>query len=211
MKIKDSVGKYLSYSDGDYYDDANGVDYGYDDDREEEYEEEETAGGRRASAPKKGFFDSIREKTSKFTTRRKSEPEYEDEYDENYEDEDYEDDGGYYESSQPSRASSGNVVDINSKPRSGSSKVILVKPSLFTIDTAKEIAKNINKKRLVLLNLEMVNDADARRMIDFLSGVVFANNGKITNVAKNTFFILPHGYDFTGDMVDNFRNGFSGI
>ncbi len=209
MKIKDSVGKYLSYSEGDYYDDVNSMDYDYDDEQEDEYEEDEPVKSKRASGSKKSFFDTLRDKTSKITTKRKSEPEYDNEYDED--EEEYEDEEPYYEEPQPRRASSGNVVDFNSKPRSGNAKVILAKPSLFDPETAKDIARHVNKKRLVLLNLEMVSDSDVRRMIDFLSGVVFANNGKISSVANKTFIILPHEYDFTGDMLEGLKNGYYGI
>ncbi len=199
MNIKDSVGKYLSYSEGDYYDDADSVGYSYDENQTEEYEEE-AAQQPRAAAPKKSFFDSLFARPDKNNAKRRQEVNY----DEGYDDDDY------YE--QPAqRNASDNVVDFNSKSRNGNAKVILAKPSMFDTETAKDIARHINKQRLVLLNMDQVSDPDVRRMIDFLSGVVFANNGKISCISHKTFVILPHNYDFSGDILENLKNGYYSI
>ncbi|MBQ5823866.1 MAG: cell division protein SepF [Clostridia bacterium] len=145
------------------------------------------------------------------TTRRKAEPDYDGDYDDGDGDEEYEDDDTYYEEPQSRRSSASNVVDINSKSRSNNAKVVLMKPTRYDPKTVSDIAQHVNRKRLVLLNLELTGKSDALRMIDFLSGVAFANNGKITKVANDTFFIVPHDYDLTGDMLEGFKTGFSGI
>jgi len=51
----------------------------------------------------------------------------------------------------------------------------------------------------VVLNLENTNKDMARRIIDFLSGVAYANRGKIKKVATSTFIIIPNNVDLTGD------------
>ncbi len=201
MNIKDSVGKYLSYSEGDYYDDADSMDYDYDEVQEEEYQD--IAPEKPARASKKNFFDSILSRASKISSKRQPEVDYDD--DDGY---GYEDDG-YYE--QPAQKPSDNVVDFSSKSRNGNAKVILAKPSMFDIETARDIARHINQQRLVLLNMEQVSDHDVRRMIDFLSGVVFANNGKISCISNKTFVMLPHNYDFSGDILENIKNGYYSI
>ena len=197
-KIPDAFKKYVSYSEGDYYDDADSLDYSYS--QEDEYEEEEAPIQQsRASAPKKGIFDAFRSRASKGGFKRQAELEYDDDYD---------DDEDYYDE-QPQRTSSnGNVVDFSSNSKSGNAKVILAKPSMFDTETVKDIARHVNKQRLVLLNLEQVSDPDVRRMIDFLSGVVFANDGKISCISNKTFIILPHNYDFSGDVLENLKNGY---
>ncbi len=199
MKFKDSVDKYISFSEGEYYDDADDMDYGYEDEDEETFEEAPA----KKSRSSKGFFDNLRSRASKVMPAKKAD-DYSD-YDEGYEDDYYEDEP------QPRKSGSANVVDFNSKSRPGSTKVILAKPSMFDSETAKGIARNINKQCLVLLNLEMVSDPDVRRMIDFLSGVVFANDGKINCISHKTFIILPHNYDFSGDVLENLKNGYYSI
>ena len=82
---------------------------------------------------------------------------------------------------------------------------------MFDIETARDIARHVNQQRLVLLNMEQVSDNDVRRMIDFLSGVVFANNGKISCISNKTFVMLPHNYDFSGDILENIKNGYYSI
>ncbi len=63
-------------------------------------------------------------------------------------------------------------------------KVVLVKPERF--ENASEIADHLKDKRTVVLNLESTNKDIARRLIDFLSGVAYAGEGKIKKIAANT-------------------------
>ena len=72
-------------------------------------------------------------------------------------------------------------------------KVVLVKPERF--ENASEIADQLKDKRTVVLNLESTNKDVARRLIDFLSGVAYAGEGKIKKVAANTYIISPYHVD----------------
>ena len=76
-------------------------------------------------------------------------------------------------------------------------KVVLVKPDRF--ETAAEIADHLREKRAVLMNLEQTNKDISRRLIDFLSGVAYAQDGKIKRVAANTYIITPYNVDLMGD------------
>ena len=59
----------------------------------------------------------------------------------------------------------------------------------------------------VVLNLEDTNKDMARRILDFLSGVAYANRGKIKRVATNTYIIIPSNVDLTGDdLLDELEN-----
>lgn len=83
-------------------------------------------------------------------------------------------------------------------------KVVLVKPERF--ENASEIADHLKDKRTVVLNLESTNKDVARRLIDFLSGVAYAGEGKIKKVAANTFIITPYHVDIEGDLIDELEN-----
>ena len=83
-------------------------------------------------------------------------------------------------------------------------KVILVKPERF--ENASEIADQLKDKRTVVLNLESTNKDVARRLIDFLSGVAYAGEGKIKKVAANTYIITPFHVDIEGDLIDELEN-----
>ena len=83
-------------------------------------------------------------------------------------------------------------------------KVVLVKPERF--ENASEIADHLKDKRTVVINLESTNKDIARRLIDFLSGVAYAGEGKIKKVAANTSIITPYHVDIEGDLIDELEN-----
>ena len=83
-------------------------------------------------------------------------------------------------------------------------KVVLVKPERF--ENASEIADHLKDKRTVVLNLESTNKDVARRLVDFLSGVAYAGEGKIKKVAANTYIITPYSVDIMGDLIDELEN-----
>ena len=83
-------------------------------------------------------------------------------------------------------------------------KVVLVKPERF--ENASEIADHLRDKRTVVLNLEQTDKNIARRLIDFLSGVAYANEGTIKKVALSTYIITPYNVDLMGDLIDELEN-----
>lgn len=83
-------------------------------------------------------------------------------------------------------------------------QVVLVKPDRF--ENVSDIADHLRDKRTVVLNLEDTKKDIARRLLDFLSGVAYANNGKIKKVALNTFIITPYNVDILGDLIDELEN-----
>lgn len=93
------------------------------------------------------------------------------------------------------------VVNINSTMQL---QVVLVKPERF--DDASTIADHLNAKRTVVLNLESTNKEISRRLVDFLSGVAYANNGQIKRVANSTFIITPYNVDIMGDLLDELES-----
>ena len=106
--------------------------------------------------------------------------------------------------SAPSSAGSsrkGNVVNINATAQLA---VVLVKPDRF--ENAAEIADHLKEKRTVVLNLEQTNKDVARRLVDCLSGVAYANEGKVKKVANSTFIITPYNVDILGDLIDELES-----
>ena len=83
-------------------------------------------------------------------------------------------------------------------------KVVLVKPERF--ENASEIADHLREKRTVVLNLESTNKDIARRLIDFLSGVAYAGDGKIKKVSANTYSTTPYSVDLMGDLIDELES-----
>ena len=83
-------------------------------------------------------------------------------------------------------------------------QVVLSKPERF--EQAAEIADHLREKRTVVMNLETTQKDVARRLVDFLSGVAYANDGKIKKVAINTYIITPYNVDLVGDLIDELEN-----
>ena len=104
--------------------------------------------------------------------------------------------GGFEE-----KRESNKVVNIHATAQL---QVVLVKPERF--ENAAEIADHLRDKRTVVLNLEQTNKDIARRLIDFLSGVAYAQEGKIKKVAVSTYIITPYNVDLLGDLIDELEN-----
>jgi len=100
-----------------------------------------------------------------------------------------------------SSANADNVVNIHTTAQL---QVVLAKPETF--EEAKKIADNLNQKRTVVLNLESANRDIALRIIDFLTGVAYANDGNLKKVAKAIFIITPYNVDVMGDLLDELES-----
>jgi len=126
-------------------------------------------------------------------------------------DDDFEDDGNgisddfgdedSFSSKRPLPEKRNKIVNINATTQL---EVVLVKPERF--DDACGIADHLNNKRTVVLNLESTNKDVQRRLIDFLSGVAYANNGQIKRVANSTFIITPYNVGIVGDLLDELES-----
>ena len=79
----------------------------------------------------------------------------------------------------------------------GNIELKVVRPASF--DEVSEIADYLLDGCTVVLNLELLDNVQTVRMLDFLNGVTYSNDGEIKNVAKSTFIITPHGVDVSDD------------
>ncbi len=93
------------------------------------------------------------------------------------------------------------VVNINATAQL---QVVLVKPDKF--EDAAEIADHLKEKRTVVINLEQTNKDIARRLLDFLSGVAYAYQGKFQKIANSTFLITPYNVGIMGDIIDELES-----
>lgn len=83
-------------------------------------------------------------------------------------------------------------------------RVIIMQPESF--DEAKDIADHLKSKKPVVVNLEDVDKEVARRMVDFLSGTVYALDGNIQKITNGIFLVAPYNVDIMGDFKDELRN-----
>lgn len=102
----------------------------------------------------------------------------------------------YRSQAMPASPTGGNkIMSVHSQNQPA---VVLVKPESFT--EASSIADNINEKRTVVLNLESTNMEIARRLVDFLVGVAYANGATCKKVASKTFIFTPKNTTVIGEV-----------
>lgn len=90
-----------------------------------------------------------------------------------------------------------NVVSIHSQKNV---KVVLYEPRSY--DEAQEIADHIRSHRTVVVNLQRIRKDQALRIIDFLSGTVYALSGGISRVGNNIFLCTPDTVEIQGSITE---------
>lgn len=73
----------------------------------------------------------------------------------------------------------------------------LVRPASF--DEVGDIADHLLAGCTVVLNMELLDNVQTIRMLDFLNGVTYSTDGEIKNVAKSTYIITPHNVDVSDE------------
>ncbi len=91
-----------------------------------------------------------------------------------------------------------NVVRLESIQ--SSSKVVLVEPKDF--DDSQEIADHLKNRRAVVINLQRVDHYEAKRIVDFLSGCVYAIGGTMQKLGQQTFLCAPDNIDISGTITE---------
>lgn len=97
----------------------------------------------------------------------------------------------------------GKVVNIHTTTQL---KVVVMQ--LQNFDDAKDIADHLKNKKPVVINLEKLEKDVARRVVDFLSGVVYGVDGNIQKVASGIFLLAPYNVGIMGDFKDELKKGF---
>ncbi|MBQ7001005.1 MAG: cell division protein SepF [Oscillospiraceae bacterium] len=89
----------------------------------------------------------------------------------------------------------GQVLNMSA---SNKQEVVLFRPGSFN-DTSKA-ADDLRNRRAVIVNMENVDKAMARRVVDFLSGCVYALDGDVKKIAQSAYLFCPHNMDIVGDL-----------
>ena len=97
-------------------------------------------------------------------------------------------------SSAPVSGFSGQVLNMSSNKQ----EVVLFRPGSFN-DTSKA-ADDLRGRKAVIVNMENVDKAMARRVVDFLSGCVYALDGDVKKIAQSAYLFCPHNMDIVGDL-----------
>lgn len=82
-----------------------------------------------------------------------------------------------------------------------SQKISLVEPRTYM--EAKEIAKGIFRSEIVIVNFRLVEEAQARRIVDFLTGAVYALDGDIQRIGDEMFICTPPNAEIDSKVAEN--------
>ncbi len=156
------------------------------------------------------FWDNVKKFAKPYSDEDDYSDDYEDEVEETYEEEETPARAGRRPSpfepaktAEPAPAArpaatgagfSGQVLNMNS----GRQEVVLFHAKSF--DDAAKAADELRKKKAVILNMENVDKALIRRVVDFLSGSIYALDGSVKKVAQATYLFCPHNMEVVGDL-----------
>ena len=145
---------------------------------------------------------------------------FDEEYDDDYYNDDVYDDRQYDTkeisdiNAEPTREESFNTYDrfkknniVNIKENTVTTdkvKIVVHEPIVF--DDAPLVLNDILTKNVVVLNLEMLEMDTKRQIFDFVSGGIYAINGKIQKVTKDIFIIAPKGVQIDGKIKDQIQS-----
>ena len=90
---------------------------------------------------------------------------------------------------------------IVSMPQAQSQAIKMVISQPTTFEQSDEICSFLKEKKSVIVNLEYVNKDVARRIVDFISGGVYALDGYIQKVSNSIFLVAPSNYEITNEMA----------
>ncbi|MCZ2258859.1 cell division protein SepF [Sporosarcina sp. G11-34] len=93
------------------------------------------------------------------------------------------------------------VVSLKSAQKS--SKVVLVEPRVYA--EAQDISEQLKNKKAVVVNLQRIDREQGIRIVDFLSGTVYAIGGDIQRIGTDIFLCVPENIEVDGAISDFFE------
>ncbi len=93
---------------------------------------------------------------------------------------------------------SNNVVSLQAAASQKGSKVVLIEPRVYA--EAQDIAEHLKNKRATIVNLQRIDREQGVRIIDFLSGTVYALGGDIQRVGSDIFLCTPDNVEVSGEI-----------
>ena len=92
-------------------------------------------------------------------------------------------------------------VSKNKISSDGNGKMILLEPRAYS--ESQQIADHLKKKNTVVVNMKRVTPDQAKRIVDFLSGTVYALGGDLQKIGGGIFLCTPKNVDVEGAITDD--------
>ena len=84
--------------------------------------------------------------------------------------------------------------------KNGGSKMILLEPRAYS--ESQQIADHLKKRNSVVVNLKRVTSDQAKRIIDFLSGCIYAIGGTMQKVGVGIYLCAPNNISVQGKITE---------
>nr|WP_225365943.1 cell division protein SepF [Levilactobacillus bambusae] len=105
----------------------------------------------------------------------------------------------------PVTGRSDKVVSING-PKASASHISLFEPRIYS--DVKSIATQLMKNEAVIINFSRVDEAQSKRIVDFLTGTIFAIDGDIQRIGNEMFLCTPHNFQVSGELGSDVKTQF---
>ncbi|RPF56068.1 cell division protein SepF [Aquisalibacillus elongatus] len=101
---------------------------------------------------------------------------------------------------QQSKQNKDNIVSLSSVQNDA--KMVLCEPTEY--DETQNMADYLKKRQSIVVNLQRLDTQTGRRVVDFLSGTVYALNGNIQKLGQQTFLCTPEHVNISGNITELF-------
>lgn len=89
-------------------------------------------------------------------------------------------------------------------PNVAAMKMIVYHPVSY--EDAQNIIDNLKSRKPVIVNMEELDIAAAQRILDFISGAIYAINGTIAKISRGIFVVAPNNYDVIGNESGEYED-----
>ncbi|WP_461218416.1 cell division protein SepF [Lapidilactobacillus salsurivasis] len=113
-------------------------------------------------------------------------------------------DFGFKQPEMPASHSAKVVPMTQAGNRTQGRKIVIFEPRIYA--DAKEIATNLLENQAVIVNFSQLEESQARRIVDFLTGTVFAMKGEIQRVGEQIFLCTPPKFEIEGTITDTLKS-----
>lgn len=98
---------------------------------------------------------------------------------------------------RPEPKSMGRVINIH---QTSKNKMVIFKPDSF--EEVREISDEVKNRRAAIVNLEKLDRENAKRVLDFMAGSIYALNGAVKKVGPGIFLFVPDNIDVSGVDIE---------
>ena len=85
-------------------------------------------------------------------------------------------------------------------PQAKTNNVILTEPLVFA--DSKDIIDDIKRNKVVIINLSKLDLETADRLLDFISGGIYALGAKLKTIGEDIYLCVPNGVEVSGDFYE---------